>query len=325
MTGAALDVHQHLWPEELLDRLRARTRPPFLRGWTLVLDGEPDHVVRPEDHEPGRRVAADAADGIGQAVVSLSAPLGIESLPPPQARPLLRAWHDGVEALPDHFRAWASVSEAEPDLDGLRELLARPRFAGVQLPATQLLTPTAWEQAGPVLATAEAAGLPVLVHPGPQPRPPAGARLPDWWAPVVGYSAQLQAAWWAWHAAGGRQDFPRLRLVFAAGAGLAPLLQERHALRGGGRTTVDPLVHVDTSGHGTRALDSLLRVLGVDALVLGSDRPYATPLAHLLDPAATRAVRETNPRRLLGSPDPILTHPERSEGETPWTPTVLVS
>ena len=31
----AIDVHQHLWPDELVDRLRARSRPPYLRGWTL--------------------------------------------------------------------------------------------------------------------------------------------------------------------------------------------------------------------------------------------------------------------------------------------------
>ena len=31
----AVDVHQHLWPPALLDALRARSAPPFLRGWTL--------------------------------------------------------------------------------------------------------------------------------------------------------------------------------------------------------------------------------------------------------------------------------------------------
>jgi hypothetical protein len=32
----AVDVHQHLWPVQLVDRLRARSRPPYLRGWTLL-------------------------------------------------------------------------------------------------------------------------------------------------------------------------------------------------------------------------------------------------------------------------------------------------
>ena len=32
---AAIDLHQHLWPEPFVDRLRARSRTPYLRGWTL--------------------------------------------------------------------------------------------------------------------------------------------------------------------------------------------------------------------------------------------------------------------------------------------------
>ena len=63
-----------------------------------------------------------------------------------------------------------------------------------------------------------------------------------------------------------------------------------------------PLVHVDTSSYGPQGLDALVRVLGIDALVLGSDRPYAAPVADLWGDAATRAVRVTNPRRVLGLP-----------------------
>ena len=118
---------------------------------------------------------------------------------------------------------------------------------------------------------------------------------------MVGYTAQLQAAWWGWHAVGGRGLFPGLRVLFGAGAGLAPVQAERHALRGGGRTTVDPHVYVDTSGTGTRALESVVRVLGIDALVLGSDRPYGEPLTQFLGDAATHAVRVANPARLLGA------------------------
>ena len=41
MAITAIDVHQHLWPEELVDRLRARTTVPYLRGWTLYTAAEP--------------------------------------------------------------------------------------------------------------------------------------------------------------------------------------------------------------------------------------------------------------------------------------------
>lgn len=323
----AVDVHQHLWPEELVDRLRARTRAPYLRGWTLHLEGEAPYDVTPGAHDPAERTATDRDDGVALACVSLSAPLGIEQLLPPVARPLLAAWHRGVRALPEHFRGWVSVSSLEPDLAELDTLLGDARFVGVQLPATDLLTPGAWQRAGRVLAVAEERGAAVLVHPGPAHAVSGEQALPGWWAPVVGYSAQLQAAWWAWHAFDARSWFPDLRVVFGAGAGLAPLLTERHGLRGGDRTAIDPEVYVDTSGHGARTLEALVRVLGVDPLVLGSDRPYAAPLTHLLGDAATHAVRVANPRRLLGLPPvtgPAAAFPTaRTEGAPTWTSTSL--
>jgi hypothetical protein len=312
----AIDVHQHLWPDELVDRLRARTRPPYLRGWTLHTEGEPPYDVDPAAHDPEARVSLDDAAGVGVACVSLSAPLGIEALPRRDAGPLVRAWHRGVAELPTHFRAWASVPATDPDLDGLRELLGDPRFVGLQLPATQLLTPAAWERTAAVLATAEAADVPVLVHPGPVPRTPLDRDVPGWWPAVVGYTGQLTAAWWGWHAVSGRALFPRLRVVFAAAAGLAPVHHERHAIRGGEPKPVDPEVYVDSSGYGARALDAVVRVLGIDALVLGSDRPYAAPLDELFGEAATQAVRVANPARLLGRTPATATSPR--SGELSW-------
>ena len=124
---------------------------------------------------------------------------------------------------------------------------------------------------------------------------------PAWWAPVVGYTAQLQAAWWAWHAYDGRRQFPDLRLVFAAGAGLAPA--SARASRGARREPCQGRsghLYVDTSSYGTQALDALIRALGIDALVLGSDRPYGEPAPALFGEAATKAIRVDNPRRVLG-------------------------
>jgi hypothetical protein len=310
--SSAVDVHQHLWPDELVDRLRARSRAPYLRGWTLFTDGEPPYDVDPQAHDVALRVAADQQAGVGSSCLSLSAPLGIESLRRPEAQPLIDAWHDGVRALPGHFLAWASVPREQVDVVGLNAVLAEDRFVGVQLPATDLLTPLAWEAAAQVLLAAELAGKPVFVHPGPEPRRPSAGTLPAWWAPVVGYTAQLQAAWWGWNAVGGRTLFPRLKVVFAAGAGLAPVLAERHALRGGTRAPIDANVFVDTSGTGVRALEAVVRVLGIDALVLGSDRPYGDPLTEFLGDAATWAVRVLNPTRLLSS------DPRSDGGEREW-------
>jgi hypothetical protein len=289
----ATDIHQHIWPGAFIERLRTRTRPPRLDGWTLHLAGEPPYEVRPEDHDAARRAGLDP--DLGRIGVSLSCPLGIEHLAPDEAGPLLDAWHEGVRELPAPFAGWAAAQLTEPDLGGLADLLAGGSL-GLQVPATALGTPRALERLAPLLAVAEAADKPVLVHPGPP--PPSEGPIPPWWPAVVGYVGQLQAAWWSWWTAG-RALLPRLRICFAAAAGLAPVHHERFTMRGGGRLRLDPLVFVDTSSYGRQALDAVTRVLGIDALVLGSDRPYATPTSPEVGAAAEYAVRVSNPRHLL--------------------------
>ena len=294
----AVDVHQHLWPPALLDALRARSAPPFLRGWTLFLEGEPPFEVDPAHHDAAIRTD-DPSDLV---LLSLSAPLGIEELPAAEADGLLAAWHDGVATLPDRFRAWASVPAVEPDPDGLRELLAAG-FVGLQLPATQLATPGAVELLAPLLRVAEQSGSPVLVHPGPVGAARDVPDAPAWWPAVVDYPAQLAAAWWAWYAAG-RQNHPDLRICFVAGAGLAPVQHERFTARGGGPLRLDDCTFVDTSSYGPRGVDALIRVLGIDAIVHGTDRPYvrthaARGLPDHFGEAAQRAMHVTNPLRLL--------------------------
>ncbi len=308
---SAIDLHQHLWPEPFVELLRRRARTPYLRGWRLVTDGEPAYDARPGDHDVSRRVEQDERAGIGLACVSLSAPLGLESLPSDEAGAVLDGWHESCLELPSHFAAWASMPTVDPDLVGLARLLDGP-FVGLQLPATELVTPAGWQGLGDVLRVAELSGKPVFVHPGPA--APVGA-VPSWWAPVVAYVAQLQAAWWAWQAFGGRSQFPGLRLVFAAGAGLAPVHHERLTARGGQYGPVDPDVFVDTSSYGAQGLDALARALGIDVLVLGSDRPYAEPVQSLLGEAATQVVRVDNPRRALGVSPSLGTAPTTDERE----------
>ena len=296
--GMTIDVHGHLWPGELVDALRRRRTPPRLEGWVLHLEGEAPFEVDPRDHDPDWRASLEPA-GRALSLLSLSSPLGIESLPPADAARLLAAWHEGAAHLPEAFGVWAAVAEDEPDLQQLKHHL-QTGFVGLQVPATWLATPDLLESLAPTLAVCEGENRPVLVHPGPSGLHDA-RRLPAWWPAVVSYPAQLQAAWWSWHAVG-RSLLPDLRICFAAGAGLAPVHHERLAARGGTTGRIDPGVFVETSSYGRQAVDALIRVLGLDGLVLGSDRPYCRPVAGedlALGHAAAHAIERTNPHRLL--------------------------
>jgi hypothetical protein len=288
-----VDVHQHLWPAELLTALRRRRRPPRLRGWTLELAGEPDFLVDPADHDLELRAAQAIGDGLDLALVSLSSPLGIETLPPDEAGELLNAYHDGVLALPRPFGGWAAACLTEIDPAALSRRLEQG-FVGLQLPATALLDAPGYDRVAPLLEVLEAAGRPLLVHPGPA----LAASTPAWWPAIVPYVQQMHAAWFAFRAYG-RARHPSLRVCFAMLAGLAPLHGERFAARAGGRSPVDPAVFLEISSYGTRAVDATIRVLGIDALVNGSDRPYADPVRLDLGAAATHALRSANAARLL--------------------------
>jgi predicted TIM-barrel fold metal-dependent hydrolase len=291
----AIDIHQHLWPEPLLRELSRRREPPRLvrraAGWVLRLRGEPETPVELADHDPERRAALVAEDGLDRALVAPSVPLGIEALPDPS--PLLEAYHDGVAALPARFGAWAAVAETDPA--ALERLLDRG-FAGACVAAGGLSGPAGFERLGPVLETLERRGAPLLVHPGPA---ATAADLPAWWPALTDYVAEMQAAWHAfplW----GRPAHPRLRVCFAMLAGLAPLHRERLAARGGAAAN-DPDVYLDVSSYGHRAVDAVLREVGVDRLVHGSDRPVGTRPELPFGEAVDGALRRTNPSRLLAA------------------------
>jgi 6-methylsalicylate decarboxylase len=293
-TSVVIDVHQHLWPPQLLAVLRARRRPPRLRGWTLELEGEPEYRVDARHHDLDARREQARADGLNLALVSLSAPLGIELLAAAEAAELLDAYHEGALALGEPFGAWAAASPVDPDPEALAGRLAEG-FVGLQLPANALSHELGYARAAPLLDVLERAGRPLLIHPGPA-SVPAGA--PRWWPAIVPYVQQMHQAWFAFSAFG-RPAHPRLRVCFAMLAGLAPLHGERFLARAGRRSVVDENVYLDISSYGTRAIDATVRVLGIDALVEGSDRPYAEPVLPDLGAAAQAAIRGANPVRLL--------------------------
>jgi predicted TIM-barrel fold metal-dependent hydrolase len=158
-----------------------------------------------------------------------------------------------------------------------------------------------------VLERLERLDAPLLVHPGPAPGfqthtpPPPRPTTPPWWPALTRYVYEMHAAWFAFIAFG-RAQHPDLRIVFVMLAGLAPLHLERLAARGGpAQDGIDQDVFFDTSSYGPQAIDAMVRALGVDQLVYGSDRPFAEPRRWTLGEAARHATLVTNPARLIGA------------------------
>ena len=139
---------------------------------------------------------------------------------------------------------------------------------------------------------------PLFVHPG------SGADLPGspaWFAPLTDYVTQMHTAWHAF-AATGRRAHPELRVLWAILAGGAPLHAERLAARGGPASAVlDRRSFYDTSSYGAELIEATARVVGLDQLVHGSDRPVVAPITAPLGDGAWWSMTVQAPARLLGT------------------------
>lgn len=300
----AIDLHQHLWPEDVLRALEGRVEAPCARwrggAWELRIGGEPAFAVDPRDHDPVTRVAALAGAGVDRALVALSAPVGAEAVPG-----VVSAWSAAGAALPAGLGWWAAVPGAAPVAEQIaiaREAVA-DGAAGLCVPATALASADAAEALLALLREIELLGVPVFVHPGPA---AGGIGDPAWWSPVTGYVSQMHTAWHAFHAVV-RPALPGLRAVFALLAGLAPLHLERTVGRGAALQGAvdDPRCFYDTSSYGPAAIAALAGAVGVAQLVHGTDHPVvaaagADPVAAALGADAGARARGENAARALG-------------------------
>ena len=282
MRVPAYDVHQHLWPEALIAGLQARRERPRLRGDRLELSTG-DWQIDLGAHVLETRLALLDRDELEVAVISCPPTLELDEA-------LLEAYHEGIHEL---------VEAADGRLRALASGTVREGFAGACVAAAALAD---LAELTPLLSELEHQGAVLFVHPGPV-EAPYGA--PDWWPAVVGYTAQMQAAYAAWLAQGAAA-WPRLSVVFAILAGGAPFQLERLASRGiDTRGVLEANVYLDTASYGDRALELSLATYGVGRLVYGSDTPVIESGATLrsvrgFGQAVADAVCRDNPGRLFG-------------------------
>jgi hypothetical protein len=306
------DVHQHLLPEDLIAALTRRSQAPRItkdsHGYTLHVAGERASPLDLKDHDPETRSSLDNLDRV---VIALSSALGIEGLQPEEAEPLLDHFNRGVLELGAPFALWGAVGIDAPRPEAVADLLDAGAV-GVSLPAAAVADRRGLRHVAPLLDRLETRGATLFVHPCPAPWRSAAAAersIPPWWAALTTYVADMSAAWHAF-AVWGRPCHPRLRVVYAMLAGGAALHAERLLARGGpGAAIHDPLAWFDVSSYGPLTLDAMIRMVGVDRLLYGSDRPVAAPPAlGALGDTVEHALTVTNPAWALAArvPVPVL-------------------
>jgi predicted TIM-barrel fold metal-dependent hydrolase len=286
---ATYDVHQHLWPESLVQALAERESPPFLRDHTIVLEPEGTFELDPADYGVEACLGNLDRAGVDVAIVSCPPTLGIDLLDDEEAELLRSAYHEGARA---------AIEQSAGRLLALSMGRFEEGFAGTIFAADDLAD---LDRVAPLLDDLERRGLFVFVHPGAA-RSPAG--VPAWWASTIDYTTQMQRAYGRW-LAHGVERWPDLHIVFAILAGGAPFQLERMQARGFDITNaLHPTIFLDTSSYGRRALEFCLATFGARQIVFGSDAPVidsTITLAHVrsFGQAAVQALCHDNPTILL--------------------------
>jgi hypothetical protein len=285
----AIDIHQHLWPEELVAALSRRRKPPRLTGAELVLR-EGRFPLDPAANDPAVRLAQLDEDEIDVAVLSLQPTLGIGDLPAGEQEELELAWLRGtrelVSAGAGRWRAFAPGRVEEG-------------FVGASVGASALAD---LDTLRPLLDELETRSSTLFVHPGAAAPPPADP--PEWWTAIVDYTAQMHVAYFRWLAQGRRQ-WPTLRVAFAILAGGAPFQLERLAQRGRDvRSMLDPDVYLDVATYSRRSIELCAQTFGADQLLYGSDRPVVDPAPTLkavkgFGESMAKLITVDNPRAFL--------------------------
>lgn len=302
----AIDLHGHLLPTAWLDEV---ARHPDTFGLSVknrdgtyqlaALDGNGGFAVPPGLHDVDRRLAAMAEMGVTAQLAAPPTPaLGYE-LPVPQARAVARLFNETVADLakgsdgrliPAATVPMSSSADAVRELDhavdvlGLRLVFISTSVAGRDLHEDDFR---------PFFRRAAELGVPVQLHPAQH---EVHDRLQHHFLEnLLGNPMDTAIAVGCLISGGVLDELPDLRLVLVHGGGVFPYLlgRMRHgyaevpAARGSRRAPPEYVERCwfDTLVHDQGALDFLVRSVGSDRLVIGTDSPYpmgdAAPLETL--------------------------------------------
>ena len=323
-------LEEHITFPDMVARIPRPARQQA--GWPAAAN--PPLPVRAQEEQlaeigPERLRLMDEA-GITVQVLSVSGP-GAELLPAAESPAFAQEYNDRLAAAiarhPDRFYGFAHLPLTNPAAaaDELARTVQHHRFRGALLNGTTKGLFLDDPQFAPLLAQAEALGVPLYLHPG---LPPAAVRAAYYGNLPNGLGERLSMAGFGWHAetaihvlrlilSGTLEKYPRLRLIIGHMGEMLPVMMARADLtlpadqtqlpRSISQTLRDQ-VHITTSGIFTRPpLEAALATFGLDNILFSVDYPYApNQLGHdflaglQLTPADVAKLAYGNADQLLG-------------------------
>jgi aminocarboxymuconate-semialdehyde decarboxylase len=316
-----IDVHNHVIPEAVLSLAGLDSR------LGVSVDGgvfrSPYHVpfpLLPAFHSPQEKVADLAGRGLWGAVISPAPVLFGYDLATDVSVILCEASNEGMAEFcaqsPDRLHWLANLPMQAPELAaGMYADAVAAGAVGAAI-GTSIAGRRLDEADFEVFwAQADTIARPVLIHPAFNCSHPA---LDQWYMQnAIGNPLETTIAVERLICAGVLARHPRVRLLLMHGGGFLPYQTGRlvHARSVRPELTDAPVnaweffdrLYFDTITHDAEALRYLVKRVGLDHVVLGTDLPFdmalATPVATLTDAlteAQIQAVAVTNPRRLFG-------------------------
>ena len=314
-----IDTHNHVMPEEVIELVNSdpaydvRVDKGRWKGGVHV-----EFAVTDPFFKPAAKIRELEANGLEGAVISPAQPLFYYDIDPEPAAVMCRTTNAGLkrfsEHAPDrmHWMAHVPMQAPRAAVEMLEES-ARAGASGVEVGtsiAGRRLDEPDFED---FWAAVERLRLPVMLHPAYN---EASKPLNDYYFQnVIGNMLETTIAAERLICAGVLDRHPGVRILLVHSGGYFPYqagrLKHARTVRPElSRSPSDPWEYIgrlvfDTITHDTLALQYLVRRVGADNLVMGTDLPFdmATvqpmdALTGAVDAATARRIAETNPARL---------------------------
>jgi aminocarboxymuconate-semialdehyde decarboxylase len=323
-----IDMHSHVLPRAMVEAIRQRPRDfgMTVRGTgtdeALVRDDNHGSPLFPEFHDVDAKIAGMDRKGIDISVLSVTPVVFFYWLDADKGLDAARVLNDGIAAMvasrPTRFRGMATLPMQAPELAvaEVRRAATLPGIRGVYL-STHVMDLNLDEPAfDPVYACCEELGLPIFLHPV---NPVGAERMRKYHLRnLIGNPTDTAIAAASLIFGGVLDRFPKLDFVLPHAGGTLPVLAGRWDHGHKVRKELAHLPHppssylrrfyYDTITHDAQTLVNLIRQVGADRVLMGSDCPadmsYTRPVDVVerlsqIDPAQREAILGLSARRLL--------------------------
>jgi len=293
--GMTIDIHAHMIAlagaetEEKYKDIMPYLAHDAAGRETITAKGKPTFLLPEYLYRPELRIQEMDRNHVDMQVLSMMAPLARYDIDPQLGAGYSRIQNDAiarvVKAHPNRFVGLATVPLQDPR-EAAKELeraMKELGMKGVEMATDVNGKNLDWPELWPFYAKAEEIGAFVLIHPGV---PPGVEQMREHALfNLIGYPFVTSLAAASLIFGGVLEDFPRIKFCLAHGGGFIPYQRGRldhgYMIKPECRRKISKLpseylklLYFDTVTHYLPALEYLIRTVGLDKVLLGSDYPF---------------------------------------------------